>query len=268
MTTWTNAAVLYYQLHKPRDGLMLLQEACTLESTLGGDKADRVRLLASMGIAHLSQIKGSLAMAAAKDTVAVGGKHKSSSDKTTSAAVSIKTNAEVQEWKALAEDRLSQATRMDQLYPMTWVGKGMLNVYNGRVDQARYFFETTLKHIGPVLPALLGMAAVEFAEGNHQKALALYGNAIQLYPVQSGASVRVGFGMCCYKLGQVCTRNIVILYSRQNSTSIDTTICSSCFFIILLPGGSSQGSICKSSRTRSTKCRRDGVRSYTYPLLH
>ena len=29
-----------------------------------------------------------------------------------------------------------------------------------RLEQARFFFDTTLKHKGPVLPALLGMASV------------------------------------------------------------------------------------------------------------
>lgn len=211
ISTWTDAALLFYQHYKSREGLRVLQEACSQEQTLSGDRNDRVRLLASMGIAHLSQIKGSLWTAATSGSSSddKSGK-KSSAGKPNDLALGVAPlngdvgpSSEVQEWKTLAEDRFTAATRLDQLYPMTWVGKGMLNVLNHKLDQARYFFETTLKHIGPVLPALLGMAAVEYAEGKYRDALALYGNAIQLYPKQSGASVRVGFGMCCYKLGQV-----------------------------------------------------------------
>jgi len=184
MSAWTDAAVMYAQCGKAKDGLILLQEACSFENVLGGDKNDRVRLLASTGIAHLTQV-----------TIRAG------SSSTTGGVEGDNNN------KALADDRFTQATRIDQLYPMTWIGKGMLNAFNGRLDQARYFFDTTLKHVGPVLPALLGMASVEFYEKNYHKALKLYGTAIQLYPSSpkksAAASIRVGFGLCCYKLGQV-----------------------------------------------------------------
>ena len=108
---------------------------------LGGDKNDRVRLLASTGIAHLTQVT-----------------FRAGSSSTTGGVEGDNNN------KALADDRFTQATRIDQLYPMTWIGKGMLNAFNGRLDQARYFFDTTLKHVGPVLPALL--ASVKFYEKN------------------------------------------------------------------------------------------------------
>jgi RNA polymerase-associated protein CTR9 len=193
MSTWADAAVLYAQCGKARDGLYLLQEACSLESVLRGDKNDRVRLLASTGIAHLSQMKGG-------GGISSGGT--STDNKLSTAEQALGDN---QENKAMADDRFTQATRIDQLYPMTWVGKGMLNAFNGRLDQARYFFDTTLKHVGPVLPALLGMASVEFYEKNYSKALKLYGTAMQLFPSSKkySASIRVGFGLCCYKLGQV-----------------------------------------------------------------
>jgi RNA polymerase-associated protein CTR9 len=212
MSTWSDAALLFYQHYKPREGLRMLQEACSQEQSLSGDRGDKVRLLASMGIAHLSQIKGSLWISSSGVGAGNDDKNKKSVSSikandlamgTTSKAADAGPSSEVQEWKTQAEDKFTAATRLDQLYPMTWVGKGMLNVLNHKLDQARYFFETTLKHIGPVLPALLGMAAVEYSEGKYSESLALYGNAIQLYPTQSGASVRVGFGMCCYRLGQV-----------------------------------------------------------------
>lgn len=114
MSAWTDAAVMYAQCGKAKDGLILLQEACSFENVLGGDKNDRVRLLASTGIAHLTQV-----------TIRAG------SSSTTGGVEGDNNN------KALADDRFTQATRIDQLYPMTWIGKGMLNAFNGRLDQAQ-----------------------------------------------------------------------------------------------------------------------------------
>jgi tetratricopeptide (TPR) repeat protein len=53
------------------------------------------------------------------------------------------------------------------------------------------------------LPALLGMAAVLMGEKDYKGAQEMYAKAIRLYPEQSGAAARVGFGLSCYRLGQV-----------------------------------------------------------------
>lgn len=79
----------------------------------------------------------------------------------------------------------------------------MLNLSMGRLDQARFFFDTTLKQCGQVLPALLGMGAVLSGEKDYQGAQDMYAKAMRLYPEQSGAAARVGFGLTCYRLGQV-----------------------------------------------------------------
>ncbi|OEU21277.1 TPR-like protein [Fragilariopsis cylindrus CCMP1102] len=86
---------------------------------------------------------------------------------------------------------------------MTWMGRGMLNLSANRLEQARFFFDTTLKECGKVLPALLGLAAVCYLENNYEAAQNMYAEAIRLYPSKSGASTRVGFGLACYRLGQV-----------------------------------------------------------------
>lgn len=96
-----------------------------------------------------------------------------------------------------------RAGKVDQLFPMTWVGRGMMNLSIGRVDQARFFFETTLRQCGQVLPALLGMAAVRYREKDYGGAQEMYGRAMTLFPEKSGGSARVGFGLACYRLGQV-----------------------------------------------------------------
>jgi RNA polymerase-associated protein CTR9 len=101
-------------------------------------------------------------------------------------------------------DRLfTQASKVDTFFPMTWIGRGMLNLSSGRLDQAKFFFQTTLKQCGPVMPALLGMAAVLYGEGDYKGAQARYADAIRRYPAKSGAAARVGFGLSCYRLGQV-----------------------------------------------------------------
>jgi RNA polymerase-associated protein CTR9 len=79
----------------------------------------------------------------------------------------------------------------------------MLNLSTGRLDQAKFFFQTTLKQCGPVLPALLGMAAVCYGDRDYRQAQQKYGEAIRQYPEESGAPARVGFGLACYRLGQV-----------------------------------------------------------------
>lgn len=86
---------------------------------------------------------------------------------------------------------------------MTWIGRGMLNLSGGRLDQARFFFQTTLKQCGPVMPALLGMAAVMYGENDFKGAQQKYADAIRKYPSQSGAPARVGLGLASYRLGQV-----------------------------------------------------------------
>ena len=108
----------------------------------------------------------------------------------------------------MADNHFTNSSKIDNLYPMTWMGRGMLNLSAGRLDQARFFFETTLKEYDRVLPALLGLAAVLYLENNFVEAQRTYAEAIRKYPHKSGAASRVGFGLCCYKLGQVSVPRI------------------------------------------------------------
>jgi len=166
--TWANVGLTYMQQNLPGESSAILQAACS--TTSGGNSTPNVRLLASAGIAHL----------------AVG-------------------NSE--EDRRRAEQRFTSASKEDTFFPMNWMGQGFLNFRAKRLDQARFFFDTTLKQCGPVLPALLGMAAVLFCEGNYKQAQELYSQAMKLYPTSSSsttsASIRVGFGLASYRLGQV-----------------------------------------------------------------
>mmetsp|Transcript_24049 Transcript_24049/g.35571 ORF Transcript_24049/g.35571 Transcript_24049/m.35571 type:complete len:1284 (+) Transcript_24049:89-3940(+) len=167
--TWANAGLAYMKQNLAGESSAILQAACSNASSKNGSSNPNVRLLASAGIAHL----------------AVG-------------------NSE--EDRRRAEERFTAASKEDTFFPMNWMGQGFLNFRANRLDQARFFFDTTLKQCGPVLPALLGMAAVVFCEGNYQQAQDLYGQAMKLYPSSNSttcASMRVGFGLACYRLGQV-----------------------------------------------------------------
>ncbi|CAM9217141.1 unnamed protein product [Discosporangium mesarthrocarpum] len=100
-----------------------------------------------------------------------------------------------------ALDHLTSADRIDNMSELTWVGKGVFYLSQGELDRAKYFFENARKKRDN-FPATLGEAAISYHNGNYKQALDLYSEAIRLNPGCSD-SVRVGLGLCCYKLGQV-----------------------------------------------------------------
>jgi RNA polymerase-associated protein CTR9 len=180
LNVWADAGLQYMQQKLSRQSLTILEEACDLPVS---DKNQRVRILAATGIAHL---------AASATTAGSGGLKRGPAG-----------SDPKDELRQQADQKFTQAGKVDTFFPMTWMGRGMLNLSAGRLDQARFFFDTTLKQCGPVMPALLGMAAVMFGEGNYKESLKHYETAIRKYPVKSGAPARVGFGLCCYRLGQI-----------------------------------------------------------------
>ena len=175
---WADAASLYMQQKQARDALQLLQDAIALVDDKATDnKPLRVRLLAATGIAHLAVASSSQ----------INNKRNDATD----------TNEDVVQ----ADQRFTQAGKLDTFFPMTWMGRGMLNLESGKLEQAKFFFQTTLKQCGPVLPALLGLAAVLFGQGDYAAAQEQYATALRRHP--GYAATRVGFGLACYKLGQV-----------------------------------------------------------------
>lgn len=168
-------AALQYIKHKQhaQDSAQILEAGC--EKAEIGTKENRVRIFAAAGIAHL----------------------------TASQEVNEKDKDLKEDLITKADNRFTQSIGVDNLYPMTWMGRGMLDLSAKRLDQARFFFDTTLKECGKVLPALLGLAAVDYLEKKYEGAQNMYAQAIRLFPTKSGASTRVGFGLACYKLGQV-----------------------------------------------------------------
>lgn len=170
LSKWADVGLMYMQQSLPAASSAILQSACDRSGSQQMQKDAKstlVRLLASAGIAHLA-IPG-------------GG----------------------EEARRQADQRFTSASKEDTFFPMNWMGQGFLNFRATRLEQARFYFDTTLKQCGPVLPALVGMAAVFFGQGKFQEAQDLYGQALRLHPTQAGAAVRVGFGLASYQLGQV-----------------------------------------------------------------
>ncbi|KAA8523306.1 hypothetical protein F0562_009729 [Nyssa sinensis] len=78
---------------------------------------------------------------------------------------------------------------------------GQLLLAKGEVEQAFAAFKIVLDGDRDNVPALLGQACVQFSRGRYSDSLELYKMALQVYPQCPGA-VRLGIGLCRYKLGQ------------------------------------------------------------------
>eukprot|EP00529_Nitzschia_sp_RCC80_P007405 CAMPEP_0113498042 /NCGR_PEP_ID=MMETSP0014_2-20120614/30941_1 /TAXON_ID=2857 /ORGANISM="Nitzschia sp." /LENGTH=1322 /DNA_ID=CAMNT_0000391999 /DNA_START=94 /DNA_END=4062 /DNA_ORIENTATION=- /assembly_acc=CAM_ASM_000159 len=190
LSVWADAALGYIQHKSQSHAAAQILEAGCERAKRDGSTDDRVRIYAAAGISHLTEAADFAA--SSSSGVTTGG-----------SAGAGGANDRQLELTQKADNRFTFSSKVDNLYPMTWMGKGMLNLSAGRLDQAKFFFDTTLKQCGQVLPALLGLAAVAFSETNYKLAQDLYGEAIRRYPTKSGASSRVGFGLACYRLGQV-----------------------------------------------------------------
>ena len=182
-----------------RESITVLSTACSdlVERKQLGTQGERVRVHAATGIGYLTQANKSGTLGSLSFP---GMTNMTDSNRTAQQREASDRN---QELRTLADRHFTSATKIEQIFPMTWIGRGMLNLSVERLEQAKFFFETTLKECGQVLPALLGMACVYFKEGNYQLSLKMYTRAIQLFPSKSGAAARVGLGLAAYKIGQV-----------------------------------------------------------------
>ncbi|CAI9100700.1 OLC1v1037856C1 [Oldenlandia corymbosa var. corymbosa] len=108
---------------------------------------------------------------------------------------------EKEEYFIKATQYYNRASRIDMHEPSTWVGKGQLLLAKGDVEQAFAAFKIVLDGDRDNVPALLGQACVHFNRGRYSDSLELYKRALQVFP-QCPAAVRLGIGLCRYKLGQ------------------------------------------------------------------
>jgi len=96
LNTWADAALLYMQQNQSRESSTILEAACDHPSS---DKEQKVRILASAGIALLTQAQASQNDAMKRP----GGDTKD-------------------EFRSQADDRFTHASKVDTLFPMTWIG--------------------------------------------------------------------------------------------------------------------------------------------------
>ncbi|KAL8119913.1 hypothetical protein AgCh_017146 [Apium graveolens] len=113
----------------------------------------------------------------------------------------IETKREKEEYFIKATQYYNKASRIDMHESSTWVGKGQLLLAKGDLDQASAAFRIVLDGDREHVPALLGQACVQFSRGKYLESLELYKRALQVNP-ECPAAVRLGIGMCRYKLGQ------------------------------------------------------------------
>ncbi|ERN11231.1 hypothetical protein AMTRI_Chr04g243060 [Amborella trichopoda] len=95
----------------------------------------------------------------------------------------------------------NKASRINMHEPSTWVGKGQLLLAKGDLEQASNAFKIVLDGQPDNIPALLGQACVKFNNGRYMESLELYKRALRGNP-NCPAAVRLGLGLCRYKLGQ------------------------------------------------------------------
>lgn len=110
--------------------------------------------------------------------------------------------SEKEEQIILATGFYRKASRTDNLEPSTWVRKGQLLLLKGDLEQAYGAFKIVLDEQAKNILALLGQACVQFNRRWYAKSLELYKKALQAYP-GCPAVVRLGLGLCHYKLGQL-----------------------------------------------------------------
>ncbi|XP_008776475.1 protein CTR9 homolog [Phoenix dactylifera] len=112
----------------------------------------------------------------------------------------------------LATQCYNRASRIDVHEPSTWIGKGQLCVAKGELPNAASAFQIVLGDDPNNVAALLGQACVDFNtaenEEQYKKAMDLYKSSLELYKrallanPNCPASVRLGIGLCRYRLGQ------------------------------------------------------------------
>eukprot|EP00250_Pteridium_aquilinum_P010972 c19754_g1_i1 orf=803-4069(-) len=108
---------------------------------------------------------------------------------------------EREEYFIRATHYYNKASRIDQDEPTTFVGKGQLLLAKGDLDQSSEVFKIVIDGRPDNVPALLGQACVEFNRGRFQESLELYKRALRAHP-HCPAAVRLGLGICRYRLGQ------------------------------------------------------------------
>eukprot|EP01114_Cavostelium_apophysatum_P004221 TRINITY_DN1439_c0_g2_i1.p1 TRINITY_DN1439_c0_g2~~TRINITY_DN1439_c0_g2_i1.p1 ORF type:complete len:1096 (-),score=375.65 TRINITY_DN1439_c0_g2_i1:61-3174(-) len=95
----------------------------------------------------------------------------------------------------------NKADRIDIREELTWVGKAVLLLCRGDVTRASDYFDNVLKANPKNVPALLGKGCIYFNKGSYDEALKCYRTVLLTNP-HCSASVRLGLGLCYYRLNK------------------------------------------------------------------
>ena len=129
-----------------------------------------------------------------------------------SLGVLASSQRDAEEHYARANDLFTSCDQIDQFSPTTWIGKAaciLAKEVNAKevdpqaIQRAKFHFDNAQNNLGPILPCLLGHAALSLLNKDYASARDKYGEAIALHPILSGGASRLGFGLCCAALGDV-----------------------------------------------------------------
>jgi len=187
---WTHAALLYMTNKRETESMEVLESALKVlveeVQEVGGSvgNEEKVRLLTSKGIAYLTQ---QLQQSSGNDPSSAGDgmdPSNNSNNDSTNNAETIQIN------QRTADDLFTRATQIDQVFPMTWIGQGLLNLAqspsntpstqpNKYHKRARQFFQFALSDRGQILPALLGLALLSYHQADYPASIKFYSDAIR-----------------------------------------------------------------------------------------
>ncbi|KAG0084567.1 protein required for normal CLN1 and CLN2 G1 cyclin expression [Podila epicladia] len=99
-----------------------------------------------------------------------------------------------------ATRHLGLAEKINPKDDTTWISKGLLLLARNSFDDAHRHFKQVLGENPRSIPAMLGMARIQFVRENYAAALTTYRNALRYQP-DCKPDPRIGMGLCFYKLG-------------------------------------------------------------------
>ncbi|KAG0229417.1 protein required for normal CLN1 and CLN2 G1 cyclin expression [Actinomortierella wolfii] len=99
-----------------------------------------------------------------------------------------------------ASKHLTSAEKINAKDETMWIGKGLLLLARGSVDEALRHFKQVLSGSPRCLPALMGIARIQYMREQYQQALTTYRMVLRINP-GCQPDPRIGMGLCFFKLG-------------------------------------------------------------------
>ncbi|KAF9159835.1 protein required for normal CLN1 and CLN2 G1 cyclin expression [Actinomortierella ambigua] len=99
-----------------------------------------------------------------------------------------------------AGKHLTSAEKINAKDETMWIGKGLLLLARGSLDDALRHFKQVLNGSPRCVPALMGIARIQYTREQYPQALTTYRMALRINP-GSQPDPRIGMGLCFFKLG-------------------------------------------------------------------